>query len=564
MSSSSDARLMDDPEKVSDADRNSNISVLGSGTPESVSDLAQSGMVDDREPPSRDGDGLQVELPASRFAPRNQTGSASRSEADGMTPKDAMTPTESMKKQYEAKLKDVMEKARDHAKKIANERDDLRRQCDEKETRLLQFKQLMNRATGELEAKESRIQELETQLAVSSSKLVRVEAQLDAMESHFTKPPDGHIECVLSVSDLGGTEWVLTAENRWWKRQQLYSDLDLSGVVHLSFSVLKKHQEELRSYEAQLEAKSVEFQEYKKKVDLLLSERSTPRTADSDKGFEATRKMMKLEEDLTSSISTNVLLKKQISELKSVERNLLGQLSSAKSEISKVLEPVGQMESKIEALEEDKNKLIEKLAASRLNFIELSRQLEEARAALAFLAPSSQQDNFSSHQDMTASTPPVENKMTWATVSTSTACQTETQLFFHSEERDRPAISAPITSQHDAVAIPLRSQIRQLMVDLEKEREDHALTVDALGKIKLELHNLVSEKKLASDLTDPVKVEYMRNVARRFVSLAPGSDEFDQLIPVILNFFGLDGDEAAKLIQQRKKPPAAALASLWS
>jgi hypothetical protein len=94
------------------------------------------------------------------------------------------------------------------------------------------------------------------------------------------------------------------------------------------------------------------------------------------------------------------------------------------------------------------------------------------------------------------------------------------------------------------------------MFDLETEREDHLKTVERLNQVREELCNREAEKKLSADLTDSVKVEYMRNVARRFVQLAPwvqGSDEFEQLVPVILNFFGLDGPEAIRLMKERRK-----------
>ena len=81
------------------------------------------------------------------------------------------------------------------------------------------------------------------------------------------------------------------------------------------------------------------------------------------------------------------------------------------------------------------------------------------------------------------------------------------------------------------------------------------MTISQLSVVKEELRKVEAEKKLGSDLTDPVKVEYMRNVARRFIAIAPqnSSDEFEQLIPVILNFFGLEGDEAISLMKDRRR-----------
>ena len=462
--------------------------------------------------------------------------------------------SEGMKKQYEAKLKDVMEKARDHAKKIANERDEFRRQCDEKESKLNQFKQLMNRATGELESKERRIRELEEDVVNSASKVEKVEEQMKAVESHYTDPPKGPVESVLSVSDVNGTQWILTADSRWWRMEQLESS-NISDTVHLDHKVFRKYQGEVHALQDQLEAKSHEFHEYKRKVEILLNEKRSPSimgTSEAEAlGLKATKKIMKLENDLAVNLSTIEGLRKRNLELQSAEKNLLAQVNLAKAEIARAQEPGRQMERKIRQLEVEKKGLVEKLSGSRSNLVEMSKQLEDARAALAL-------GGFPEFSDPVASTPPFGN----TSLKNLVARSVQTDLVIHSiflpsgSAEEPPTIPPSHNSQHDLVAIPLRSQIRQLMFDLETEREDHLKTVERLNQVREELCNREAEKKLSADLTDSVKVEYMRNVARRFVQLAPwvqGSDEFEQLVPVILNFFGLDGPEAIRLMKERRK-----------
>ena len=461
--------------------------------------------------------------------------------------------SEGMKKQYEAKLKDVMEKARDHAKKIANERDEFRRQCDEKESKLNQFKQLMNRATGELELKERRIRELEEDVVNSASKVEKVEEQMKAVESHYTDPPKGPVESVLSVGDANGTQWILTADSRWWRMEQLESS-GISETLHLDHKVFRKYQGEVHALQDQLEAKSHEFHEYKRKVEILLNEKRSPSimgTSEAEAlGLKATKKIMKLEDELAVNLSTIEGLRKRNLELQSAEKNLQAQVNSAKSEIARAQEPGRQMERKIRQLEMEKNGLVEKLSSSRSNLVEMSKQLEDARAALAL-------GGFPEFPDPVASTPPFGNTSLKNLVASS--AQTDPiihSIFLPAVSAEEPPTIPSHNSQHDLVAIPLRSQIRQLMFDLETEREDHLKTVERLNQVREELCNREAEKKLSADLTDSVKVEYMRNVARRFVQLAPwvqGSDEFEQLVPVILNFFGLDGPEAIRLMKERRK-----------
>jgi hypothetical protein len=323
--------------------------------------------------------------------------------------------------------------------------------------------------------------------------------------------------------------------------------------------MLKKHAAEMREMESQLHARALEFQEYRKKVEIVLNERTTPIFPDSEIGLRDTKRIMKLEEDLAQSLVCNESLKKRISELQTVENKLVRELNSAKAERRSGLGPLKEMESALKVSESEKTALIEKLTFSKSQVTELSKQLEIARAA----AYSSAAKFVPQETDSSASTPP--NQISQLT-RRSLSVQTDSLgSIFRSFSKDlspamaeRPA--APLIPshnvQHDFVAIPLRNQIRQLMEDLETERVNHAETIEALRKVEEELQNREAEKKLASDLSDPVKVEYMRNVARRFVALAPlvkGSDEFEQLVPVILNFFGLEGTEAIKLMKERKK-----------
>ena len=458
-----------------------------------------------------------------------------------------------LKKQYEAKLKDVMEKAREHARKIASERDELKKQVEEKDLKITNFKQVMTSATAEIGSKDIRIAELEDQSRSSSSRAAKLEEQMAAMEAHYTKAPSGKQTATLSVRDSSGTEWILLTD-RWWKRMSLGDDLSVQ--TRLDVDQLRTHEREIESMQKQLEKAHSEFQEYKRKVDVVLQGRSVTSTpVESDDGLRSAKKIMKLEAEAAINAKTISELKSEVANLQHSERGLAAQLATTKQEIARLVEPVDALEQQITTLRGDKKILSDKLHQARDQVAVLSRELEDARIASLVLSEQrieSLPDLAGTHAGLSTRTP---SESAWTQTDMAPSI-----LLRHSPDptpvSPQPPQSRPelVNSQHDSVAIPLRQQIRQLILELESEKHEHSMTIEQLHVVKEELRKMEAEKKLGADLTDAVKVEYMRNVARKFIALAPPSDdEFEQLVPVILTFFGLEGQEAAALMKERRK-----------
>ena len=461
---------------------------------------------------------------------------------------------EALKKQYEGKLKDVMEKARDHAKKLASERDELKKQVEEREGKVANFKQLMAAASSDMNSKDARILELEEEARSSSSRVKKLEDQMTAMEAHYTKPPTGKLIATLSVRDATGTEWILV-QDRWWKRVQLGDDLSVQAK--LDSDQLRAHQREVDGLQKQLEGAHKEFQDYKKKVEVVLQGRSVSSTpVESEEGLKSVKKIMKLEAEAVQNMKTITELRGQVSELQSSEKSLVAQVASAKQEIARLVEPVNALEQQISTLRADKKTLSEKLHQARDKIAELSRKVEDARIASVVLA----EQRSASETALSSET--VESVPFRPDVAT-TGTQTDFAPTILFQESPQPTPVSPqqppsrpelVNAQHDSVAMPLRQQIRELILELEAEKHEHAMTAEQLSVVKEELRKIEAEKKLGADLNDPVKVEYMRNVARKFIALAPtADDEFEQLIPVILTFFGLEGHEAVALLKERKR-----------
>ena len=467
---------------------------------------------------------------------------------------------EGLKKQYDSKLKDVMEKARDHAKKIATERDELRRVNDEKDAKLLQQKQLIAAANVELEENEGRVRELDRSLVIEKQAVEKLQQQMHSMENHYTKPPLGQLEASLSVLDTSGTEWLLV-EDRWWKRSALLNSI-VSVKASLSSKELGSLQNQISQLNGALGKSRRDLDQYKKKVDQVLREKSgTPAPVDSDSGLETTKRVMKLEEELNHHISTISSLKKQIVVLQGHEKNLLAQLASVNAENSRLGEPADKMEARLSSLQSENRMLTDKLIVARATIAELTRDLEESRSVVA-VQPNA--PLVTEVADSQAHEAEPDSQIQLISISTQTdllpaILRSDPSVSVSANARASPS-QAPtrpdsVNAQHDAVAIPLRQQIRDLILELESEKHEHGMTISQLSVVKEELRKVEAEKKLGSDLTDPVKVEYMRNVARRFIAIAPqnSSDEFEQLIPVILNFFGLEGDEAISLMKDRRR-----------
>jgi hypothetical protein len=467
-----------------------------------------------------------------------------------------------LRRQYESKLKDVMEKAREHAKKLAQDRDEQRKLNEEKEAKLSQYKQLMSAANAQLEERDSTIRELEKAEAAQKQEVEKLNQQMKSMETHFTKPPPGPIEASLNVVDSSGLEWILVGD-RWWARSLVSGQVTVKQA--LSVSQLRELESDMTKLKLAASQSSEELTEYKRKVEKVLREKSSSssssRQADPEAGVETARKILKLESEIAQHQSTIQAMKKQVTSLQSSEKNLVSQVSSAKAELSRLVDPVNKMESQIVELKSDKKVLSEKLAAARGTISELTLEQETARLATAV-----QQNLKVSPVVVQASeTTPVPTSAVKEGISISVQTELLPAILRsdHTPQASTPMpemIQPPsrpelVNPQHDAVAFPLRQQIKDLIIELEDEKHEHTMTITQLNVVKEELRKLEAQKKLGTDLTDPVKVEYMRNVARRFIASAPnsGSDEFEQLIPVILNFFGLEGDEAVRLMKERRK-----------
>jgi hypothetical protein len=482
---------------------------------------------------------------------------------------------EVLKRQYETKLKDVMDKAKEHARKLAQDRDETRKASEEKDLKLSELRQLVASATKEIGAKDAIVHDQEKKVKEYQQTVDKLQQQMAAMDAHYTKPPSGDFSATMSVKDPSGIEWVLI-EDRWWKRHAV------SGKVTAS---LIMNPDEIRTLHAdidklhkRLESEQQNFSEYKIKVDKILNEKSisTRPHEDPESGIQTAKRLIKLEDDIKAHLSTIESQKKLLSSLQSSEKSLISQIAAAKAEISRLVEPVNQMEAKIVDLRNDKKILSEKLTTARERISELSQQLEETRLSLAI----QQNMRTDSSPKQIVEVRPSTDSSSQIRGGESIAVQTDFAPEIMLRTERTPSISAApetLSSRsssvvprnadlHDAIAIPLRHQIRELILELESEKHEHSMTAEQLHVVKEELRKLEAERKLGSDLTDPVKVEYMRNVARTFIALSPnpGPEEFEQLIPVILTFFGLQGDEAISIVKERiKKRQESSFPKLW-
>jgi hypothetical protein len=103
----------------------------------------------------------------------------------------------------------------------------------------------------------------------------------------------------------------------------------------------------------------------------------------------------------------------------------------------------------------------------------------------------------------------------------------------------------------------LRQKIRELTELLEVEKSQHGETKVQLCGVKEELRKIISDRSFIVDSNDATRIEYMRNVGRKFFSLLPPrgglTDELEQLFPVILSLFQLSNEEVHGLVVQRRQ-----------
>ena len=451
------------------------------------------------------------------------------------TPPSSNDP-ETLKKQYESKLKDVMEKAREHARKIAGERDEQKRLNDEKEGKLLQLKQQLQAVTLALETKTPEIRELHAEVERKSSAMTNLELQLAAMEQHYTQP-EADVEGVASFE-----EWVLaksksTGQSRWWRKSVLPENMPVGATLDA---------EQMSRLTLELASVRKEFGEYKKKVELVLAERKEePRLPEN--GIETARKLMKQDEALAAANTSISRLAKQVSELQLVEKGLEGRLASASCEVVKLKEQGVGLELKLGESQAESSRLSAALTAGAKEFEDLKTQLDLARAQSVATIPSSQTASTQTDEvvsDVVKPEPLLVRKVSPQASHTSPSQPSHTP---HASPH------APTHTYLDQIAIPLRAQIRQLVSDVETEQQAHRLTQTQLSVVKGELRRVEAETRMAAHLADPLRMEYMRNVARRFAVLLPITDdsELEKLVPVVLSFFQIPAEETASLLAQR-------------
>mmetsp|Transcript_148244 Transcript_148244/g.385297 ORF Transcript_148244/g.385297 Transcript_148244/m.385297 type:complete len:774 (-) Transcript_148244:71-2392(-) len=109
--------------------------------------------------------------------------------------------------------------------------------------------------------------------------------------------------------------------------------------------------------------------------------------------------------------------------------------------------------------------------------------------------------------------------------------------------------------------VALRSQVRQLEVNLQEERSQHNSSRKEVDMARSELKEMTMQQRLQNTVGQHQQMEYIRNVFKRFVeTLPPGSKEQEQLIPVLMTFFKFP-DEEARLINTRRAGSKAS--GLW-
>jgi hypothetical protein len=459
---------------------------------------------------------------------------------------------ETVKKQYEAKLKDVMEKARDHAKKIANERDEFRKQSEEKEVKLSQYKQLMTDTKASHESQESEARTLQSEVKKFKSKCENLQLQLSAMEAHYTTPPPLNECSIISrFQDKSGIEWIQLDHQQsisWW-RSSLFTRSFIDDHPLLSALEFESLNNAIAATKSELKNKVAEFQEYKTRAESLLSSNhplQSPPTTATPPDMETARKLMKAEEEVAKLTSSIARLNKRISQLEADEKRLRSDLVQKESEVQDQRNESQKYQSRIREVQNEKQKVLAESEAKDATISELRtkiRQLNSEKAVESLVVVQPPSDP--SPKTLVAPTPFGKPAILVSNMSTQTI------------EDVAPPIAATnaSTSYHDSVVLPLRGQIRSLIDDLESEKHQHELTKEQLFVVKEALRKVESDRTFSTDLTDATKIEYMRNVGRKFVSLVPieVSEELEQILPVMLSLFQLSPDEVTRLITRRRE-----------
>lgn len=447
------------------------------------------------------------------------------------------TPPESLKRQYDAKLKEVMEKAREHAKKIAGERDELKRQNEEKDVQISQLTKQMSSSTVASEE----FRKLQGDFEARDSLAKKLEAQLVAMERHYTKPSEG-LTPIASFKD-----WIFTKDRngmyRWWMREVLPVNFP-EPALKFDEDQLSRLQSDVSDLKRNLSSKEKEFDEYRNKVNIVLQEKEQPQFDSSALRIEFNRKLIKVESELDTA---NQLVTKLNNEIAILFENK----KSDSDTITTLRKNISMQESLVEKMKISLKEHVE-ISDRKIATLEKLCDSQNQKLMKSLLNSFTQTDTPVLEVSLSISTPPVVPVMPVAPPVVTPPVVSPPVI--------RPALPS---SSNDQVAIPLRAQIRDLLAQIDAEVHQHSLTRTQLDLVKSELRKIETAARVYVDLQDEVKVEYMRNVARRFAQLLPPSnnDELEQIIPVILSFFQISSDETATLLAQRCKPKTAF--SLW-
>ena len=498
----------------------------------------------------------EIEDLKSRIPDRNST-----------EPSEHTQDSDSVKKQFDMKLKDVMEKAREHAKKIATERDDFRKQAEEKEAKLIQFKQLMNEAKASLESKDSDIREVRIEADKWRSKCENLNLQLSNMESHYTTPPEVNDSSSirLRVMDDEENEWILvesSVEKSWWRRTA-FGDLHtalLESVPLLSMAEIGKLKHIQDTMKSELVKKCSEFDEYKKRAESLLTSSHSamsepPSSTITPPDMDSVRKLMKAEEEV-SKLSANVTkLGKRIAQLEATEKTLRTELDEKDALWETAKRDKEEILRRVKEIEIEKQKLSLELQTRDKTITDLRAKIRDLNAEKAVeslvVAPFPQSPSKSSSSAKSAAAAPAVPISKPPPVFINMSSQTIDQPVTVNVSGNLQAS----TSYHDSVVIPLRTQIRTLIEDIESEKHQHDLTKQQLNLVKEELRKVESDRSFVCDLSDSTKVEYMRNVGRKFFLLMPHhvSEELEQMLPVMLSLFQISPEEISRLLAERRR-----------
>ena len=450
---------------------------------------------------------------------------------------------ETVKKQYDAKLKDVMEKARDHAKKIANERDEFRKQSEEKEVKLSQHIQVMADAKTSSEYKEVEVQTLKDELKKLKNKCDNLQLQLSSMESHYTTPPRLEECTILSrFQDKSGTVWIQLDHKQsvsWWNSSLFPQTLTENSPLlsALEFESLRKS---IATTKLELQKKVSEFEEYKNRAESLLSD--PHQSAATPPDMDTVRKLMKAEEEVVKLNSNITRLNKRVSHLEAEEKRFRAELEFRDSQLGDHRQEYALLESRMRDVEYEKQKMVAEQTTKEAVIADLRgkiRQLNSEKAVESLVIPP---PNLSPKNSVPLPAAVIKPPILTSNMSTQTI---------------EDVLSLPVvsnTSYHDSVVSPLRSQIRSLIEELEAEKHQHDLTKEQLAVVKEAFRKVESDNAFSSDMTDSTKIEYMRNVGRKFVSLVPieVTEELEQILPVMLSLFQLSPDEVTRLIRKRQ------------